>query len=160
MWKKLQRYKGKGKSFGEIVSEVKELAVKAAEEEDIQERLAVETFLGAIPWPLAKSIHSRRIDSSQKALEEARLMQMLEEEEEGKGRVQALTAEPRAEQRKERRPTLREERRNQQRPVCWGCGEEVHVLLNCELWQTFRQERHRGCPSRAEERRAERPELN
>ena len=39
-WKKLQRYKGKGKSFGEIVSEVKELPVKAAEEEDVRERLA------------------------------------------------------------------------------------------------------------------------
>ena len=61
-WKKLRRHKGKGKSFGEIVSEVKELAVKAAEEEDVQKRLAVEAFLGAIPWPLAKSIRSRRID--------------------------------------------------------------------------------------------------
>ena len=88
-WKKLRRYKGKGKSFGEIISEVKELAVKAAEEEDVQERLAVEAFLGAIPWPLAKSIRSRRIDSLQNALEEARLMQMLDEEEEGKGRVQS-----------------------------------------------------------------------
>ena len=58
-WKKLRRYKGKGKSFGEIVSEVKELAVKAAKEEDVQERLAVEAFLGAIPWPFAKSICSR-----------------------------------------------------------------------------------------------------
>ena len=94
-WKKLRRYKGKGKSFGEIVSEVKELPVKAAEEEDVQERLAVEAFLGAIPWPLAKSIRSRRIDSLQKALKEARLMQILDEEQEGKGRVQALTEEPR-----------------------------------------------------------------
>ena len=85
-WKKLRRYKGKGKSFREIVSEVKELAVKAAEE-DVQEKLVVEAFLGAIPWPLAKSICSRRIDSLQKALEEARLMQMLDEEEEGKSRV-------------------------------------------------------------------------
>ena len=81
-WKKLWRYKSKGKSFGEIVSEEKESAVKAAEEEDAQERLAVEAFLGAIPWPLAKSICSRRIDSLQKTLEEARLMQILDEEEE------------------------------------------------------------------------------
>ena len=35
--KSLRRYKSKGKSFGEIVSEVKELTVKAAEEEDVQE---------------------------------------------------------------------------------------------------------------------------
>ena len=40
-WKKLS-YKVKGKCFGEIASEVRELAVKAADEEDVQERLAVE----------------------------------------------------------------------------------------------------------------------
>ena len=75
---KLRRYKGKGKCFGKIVSEVKELAVKAAEV-DVQERLAVEAFLGAILWPLAKSFRSKRIDNLQGALGEARLMQMLDE---------------------------------------------------------------------------------
>ena len=61
-------------------------------------------------------------------------MQMLDEEEKGKGRVQVLTEEPRSERREERRPTRREERCNQWRPVCWGCGKEGHVLRNCELW--------------------------
>ena len=87
-------------------------------------------------------------------------MQMLDEEEEGKGGVQALTEEPRSEQREERRPPLREERCNRRRPVCWGCGKEGHVLCNCELWQSFRQKRHQGCSRHAEERRAEKPELN
>ena len=100
-WKKLRRYKGKGKSFGEIVSEVKELAVKAAEREDVQKRLAVEVFLGAIPWPFAKSICSRQMASLQKALEEEWLMQILDEEEEGKGKVQALTEKPRMERGEE-----------------------------------------------------------
>ena len=67
-WKKLCCYMSKGKSFGEIVSDLKELAVKVAEEEDVQERLAVEAFLGAIPWPFTKSICSRWIDSLEKAL--------------------------------------------------------------------------------------------
>ena len=87
-------------------------------------------------------------------------MQILNEVEEGKGRVKALMDEPRVERGEERLPSRKEERRNQRWPVCWGCGEEGHVLHNCKLWQTFRQERHRGCPSRTEERRAERPELN
>ena len=159
-WKMLRRYKGKGKCIWEIVSEVKELAVKAAKEEDVQERLAVEAFLGAIPWPLAKSIRSKRIENLQGALEEARLMQMLDEEEEGKKRVQAMAEEPRADRREERRPAHREERCNPRRPVCWGCGEEGHLLLNCELWQSFKQERHRRCPGHPEERRAKMPELN
>ena len=82
-------------------------------------------------------------------------MQMLDEEEEGKYRVQALAEEPRSDRREERRPTRREERHNRRRPLCWGCGEEGHVLRNCELWQSFRQERHRGCSGHPEERRAE-----
>ena len=45
-WKKLRGYKAKGKCFGEVASEVKEFAEKAADEEDVQERLAVEAFLG------------------------------------------------------------------------------------------------------------------
>ena len=110
-WKKLRRYKDKGKSFGEIVSEIKELAVKVAEWEDVQERLAVEAFLGAIPWPLAKSICSRRIDSLQGALEVACLMQVLNEGEEGKSSAQALAEVPRSDRREERRPARREERR-------------------------------------------------
>ena len=47
--KRLTGCKAKGKCFGEIASEVKELAEKGADEEDIRERLAVEAFLGAIP---------------------------------------------------------------------------------------------------------------
>ena len=46
-WKRLRGYIAKGKCFREIASEVKELAEKAANEEDVRERLAVEAFLGA-----------------------------------------------------------------------------------------------------------------
>ena len=53
-WKRLRGYKVKGKCFGDIASEVKELAEKAADEEDVRERLAVEAFLGAIPWHSAR----------------------------------------------------------------------------------------------------------
>ena len=40
-WSKLRRYQGKGKCYEEIASEVRELAVRAADEEDVRERLAV-----------------------------------------------------------------------------------------------------------------------
>ena len=48
-WERHRGYKAKGKCFGEIASEVKELAEKAANEDDVRERLAEEAFLGAIP---------------------------------------------------------------------------------------------------------------
>ena len=80
-WKRLRGYKAKGKCFGEIASEVKERAEEAADEEDVRERLAVEAFIGAIPWHFTHKIRIKRIDSLKEALEEAKLCRMLEEEE-------------------------------------------------------------------------------
>ena len=62
-WKKLRSYNDKRKCFGEIANEVRELAVKAADEGDVRERLVVEVFLGAIPWHFARKIRVKQIES-------------------------------------------------------------------------------------------------
>ena len=64
------------------------------------------------------------------------------EEEEGKKRIQAVAEKP-GPARQEERNKIRENRRGKRGPVCWGCGEEGHVLRNCELWQDFKKGRHR-----------------
>ena len=79
-WKKLHGYQARGKCYGEIASEVRELAVKAADEEDVQERLAVEAFLGRIPWHFAKEIRMKKIKSLEEALKEAKTRRAIEEE--------------------------------------------------------------------------------
>ena len=83
-WKKLRRYQAKGKCYGEISSELRELAVRAADDEDVRERLAVEAFLGTILWPFAKEIRMKKIENLEEALEEARTRRALEAEEEGR----------------------------------------------------------------------------
>ena len=131
-WKRLRGYKVKGKCFGEIASEVKELAEKAADEEDIRERLAVEAFLGAIPWHFAREIRVKRIDSLKEALEEAKLCLTLEEEEEeedSRKRVQAITEDLRPAHQEEDQRT-KEAMKGRRGPVCCGCGEPGHVLKN------------------------------
>ena len=88
-WKRLRGYKAKGKCFGEIASEVEELAEKAANEEDVSERLAVEAFLGAILWHFAREIKIKRINNLKEALEEAKLRRDVggrRQQEEGSGR--------------------------------------------------------------------------
>ena len=70
---------------------MKELTEKAADEEDVRERLAVEAFLGAIPWHFAREIRVKQIGSLKEALEEAKLHRALEDEEDNKKRVQAVT---------------------------------------------------------------------
>ena len=68
-WKKLRGYQAKGKCYRETASEVRELAVRAADEEAVRERLAVEAFLGAIPWPFVKEIRMKKIENLEEALE-------------------------------------------------------------------------------------------
>ena len=137
-WKKLRGYKAKGKCFGEVASEVKELAEKAADEEDVREKLAVEAFLGAIPWHFAREIRVKRIDSLKEALKEAKLCKALEDEEDSKKRVQAVTEDLRP-ARQEAGQRAKENRKGRRGPVCWGCGEAGHVLKNCELWKEFKK---------------------
>ena len=153
-WKRLRGYKAKGKCFGEIASEVKELAEKAVGEENVRERLAVEAFLGAIPWHFDREIHVKRIDSLKESLEEAKLRKMLEDKEENKKRVQAITEEPYSVAKKKAEGVGGTGRVGE---VCWGCGKPGHVLKECELWKEFR----RGKQATREAREGEKkPELN
>ena len=69
---------------------------------------------------------------------EAKLWKVLEEEEEGKKRIRAVVEEPRP-ARQEEGYKMKENRRNRKGPLCWGCGEEGHVLRNCEFWKSFKK---------------------
>ena len=139
-WKKLRGYKAKEKSYGKIASEVRELAVQAADEEDVRERLAVEAFLGAIPWPFAKEICMKKIENVEEALEEARTRRAIKAEEEGRKRTAHAAAEGETlvEQGQDVGP--RRDRRHRRDPACWGCGELGHVLRECPLWHDFKRE--------------------
>ena len=121
-WKKLRGYQARGKCFGEIASEVRELAVRAANEEDVRERLAVEAFLGGIPWPFAREIRMKKIENLEEALEKARTRRAIEEEEEGRKKIHAAAEEGEV-ARQGQNMDSRRERRPRGDPICWGCGE-------------------------------------
>ena len=131
-WKKLRGYQAKGKCYGEIASKVRGLAVRAADEEDVRERLAVEAFLGAIPWPFAKEILMKKIENLKETLEEARTRRALEAEEEGRRKSvhAAVDGETMPEQGQDVVPRR-------------GCGELGHVLRECPLWRDFKNDRRR-----------------
>ena len=50
----------------------------------------MEAILGAIPWHFTREIRVKRMDSLKEALEEAKLRQMPEEEEDSRKKVQAV----------------------------------------------------------------------
>ena len=100
----------------------------------------MKAFLGSISWHFAREIRVKRIESLKEALKEAKLQKVLEEEEEGKKRIQAVVKELRP-ARQEEGSKARENRGSRRGPVCWRCSEEGHVLKNCELWQKFKKGR-------------------
>ena len=132
-WKKLRRYWAKEKCYGEIASEVRELAVHAADEEDDRAWLAVEDFLGAIPWPFAKEIRMKKIKNLEEALEEARTRRAIEAEEEGRRKTVHAAAEGETVVEQGQVVGPRKDRRPRGGPVCWGCVELGHVLRECPL---------------------------
>ena len=142
-WRKLLRYQAKGKCYGEIAREVRELAVRAADEENVREQLAVEAFLGAIPWLFAQEIRMKKIENLEEALEEARTRRAIEAEEEGRRKTVHAAAEREkvVEQGQDVGP--RRDRRPRRDPVGWGCGELGHVLRECPLWRKFKKDRWR-----------------
>ena len=142
-WKKLRGYKAKGKCYGEIASEVRELAVRAADKEDVREQLAVEAFLGPIPWLFTKEILMKKIENLEESLEEARIRRAIEAEEEGRKRTIHAALEGETMVGQDQDVGSWRDRRPRRDPVCWGCGELGNVLRECPLWHDFKKDRRR-----------------
>ena len=100
-WRKLKSYRAGTKTLGEIAGDLLGMARAAATEEDVQQRLAIDAFLDAIPWKVAKEVKRKKLDTLKKALEEAKFIMVMNEEEDRKKdllvdevQVQKLDEEP------------------------------------------------------------------
>ena len=87
-WRRLKHYKAGEKSLGETAADLLGHARAAATEEDVQQRLAVDAFLEAIPWKVAREVKKKKLDTLKKALEEAKFLAVLEEEENKKKKLE------------------------------------------------------------------------
>ena len=136
-WRRLKYYKAADKSLGEIAADLLGHARAAATEEDVQQRLAVDAFLEAIPWRVAREVKKKKPDTLKKALEEAKFLGVLEEEEQKKKKLE-VNANTEVQVNK----TLKTEERQRQNyeekgPVrnrittCYRCGEEGHIAWRC-----------------------------
>ena len=139
-WKKLQHYKADGKSLGEVASDVIYLAHNASGEADVVNRLALEAFIGALPWKYAAEIRKKRIETVEAALKEVKVLKNTEEE--GQRRNHAVLTN------REEAPTRtnKTERKNWKKIICWGCGKEEHIWQDCPEvleWKKYQQERKR-----------------
>ena len=155
----LSRYKPKSKGLGEMASDIMAKAAIATNDADLQTQLGLKAFLQAVPRNIGRELHRRHFDSVKEALDEARFLQSVEEDEDcDNGKVFTVEAEtkppveepkvdiqqiveacmkqiqaqqPKKEQSERPRSTRRKLR-------CWCCREEGHTLKECPVIQQNR----------------------
>ena len=136
----LLHYKPKDKGLGEIATDIMTKATKATQDEEAQNRLGLKAFLSAVPENIRKQLRRRHFRSVREALEEARFLQRVEEEETpSKGQVYAVEqnssqkdlVEECLKQLQSRGIIVGRERQGRRKAKCWCCGEEGHFMMQC-----------------------------
>lgn len=141
----LLNYKSGGKGMGEIASDIMTKASIATDDIDAQNRIGLKAFLSAIPVSISRDLRRKHLSDVREALQEARFLQRVQEEE-GIGRRKVLAldlpASPSKEdlveeclKRLQSRGLLNggKERRGPNKKVCWSCGDEGHFLRQCPV---------------------------
>ena len=139
----LLNYKAGDKGLGEIATDIMTKASKATDDLDAQNRLGLKAFFSAVPLSISKELRRKHFVTVREALEEARFLQRVEEEE-GLNEKKILTIDQSTppSQKELIEECLKQlqskgiigekrERRGGRRGACWCCGEEGHFLMQC-----------------------------
>ena len=150
----LSRYKTKSKGLGEMATDIMAKAAIATNDADLQTQLGLKAFLQVVPRSIGRELRRRHFDSVREALEEARFLQSVEEDEDcDKGKVFTVEADdkPPVEEPKvdinqiveacmKQMQALQISKEQSERPRsarrklrCWCCGEEGHTLKECPV---------------------------
>ena len=90
----LSNYKPKGKGLGEMATDIMAKASIATNDADLQTQLGLKAFLQAVPRNIGRELRRRHFDSVKEALDEARFLQSVEEDENrGSGKIFAVEAD-------------------------------------------------------------------
>ena len=154
----LSRYKPKGKGLGEMATDIMAKAAIATNDADLQTQLGLKAFLQAVPKSIGRELRRRHFASVREALEEARFLQSVEEDEDrDNGKVFTVEAEikpveePKVDLNRvveacvKQLQALQATKEQNERPRsarkklrCWCCGEEGHSLRECPVIQQNR----------------------
>ena len=149
----------KVKAWGEMATDIMAKAAISTNDADLQKQLGLKAFLQAVPRSIGCELRRRHFDSVREALEEARFLQSVEEDEDcDNGKVFTVEAESKkpVEEPKvdlnqvveacvKQLQALQANKRQSERPRsarkklrCWCCGEEGHLLRACPVIQQNR----------------------
>ena len=163
-------YKPGQKGLGEIATDILVKASKATDDAEMQLKLGLKAFLKAVPESIGRDLRRKHFRSVREALEEARFLQQVQEEEAIKEQILAASVEQAKGQEimeegktlpcKEnsslvesvidqlekrgligsKREGVPKGRGNRNRVTCWCCGELGHVLMQCPIVKKNRSE--------------------
>ena len=172
----LSKYKPKSKSLGEMASDIMAKAAIATNDADLQTQLGLKAVLQAVPRNIGRELRRRHFESVKEALDEARFLQSVEEDEDcDNDKVFTVEAEakPPEEEPKvdvnqiveacmKQMQALQPNKGQSKRPRSdrrklrrWCCGEEGHTLRECPVIQ---QNKAAYFSSQLENRRKTKPE--
>ena len=153
----LTNYKPKGKGLGEMATDIMAKASIATNDADLQAQLGLKAFLQAVPRKIGQWLHRRHFDSVKEALDEARFLQSVEEEENcGSGKIFTVEREPLEEglkveikqivkdcikemQAQQLKKEQSERPRSSCRKLwCWYCREVGQLMKGCLVMQQDR----------------------
>ena len=151
----LSCYKPKSKGLWEMATDIMAKVSLATNDADFQAQLRLKAFLQAVSRNIGRELRRRHFVSVKEALEEARFLQSVEEEEShGSGKIFTVEAdsEPSAEkpqmavqqiieacmkqmQAQQPKQGQSERPRSRRKLRGWCCGEEGHTLRECPVVQ-------------------------
>ena len=155
----LSRYKPKSKGLGEMASDIMAQAAIATNDADLQTQLGLKAFLQAVPRNIGRELRRRHFNSVKEALDEARFLQSVEEDEDrdsGKIFTAEAEAKPPMEEPKvniqqiveacmKQMQAQQSKKEQSERPRtsrrklrCWCCREDGHTLKECPIIQQNR----------------------
>ena len=156
----LLNYRAGGKGMGEIASDIMTKASIATEDVDAQNRIGLKAFLSAMPASISKELRRKHLSDVREALQEARFLQRVQEEEShNKKKVLTLDLPPSPSKEDLVEECLkqlqnrgligaRRERRSGVKGPCWCCGEEGHFLMQCPVIKKNRTARGGTVPKK------------
>ena len=164
----LCNYKPKGKSLGEMATDITAKAAIATYDTDLQTQLGLKAFLQVVPRNIGRELRRQHLDSVKEALDEARFLQSVEKDENCEsGKLFAVETEPLEEglkveikqivndcikemQAQQLKKEQSERPRSSPRELwCWYCREMGHLMKGCPVIQ---QDRTAPCKQKAEKR--------
>ena len=88
---RLIHYRAKDRGLGEIATDIMTEAARATEDIAIQDKLGLKAFLKAVPDKIGRELRRKRFQNVKEALEEARFLQrVIEEESSGRDKIRSL----------------------------------------------------------------------